>query len=102
MKHRIPLDDSIDLVGTLLYWLAQGSVVLDAIMEPDLSLVNGLKSMVIETHCGSLTHYGMKHLRAFVNILQQWCFPIFTAGSLCCHMQQRPRSKKMASLKPWV
>lgn len=28
----------------------------------------GLQVRVFETHCGSLTQYGMKHMRAFANI----------------------------------
>ena len=28
----------------------------------------GLQVRVFETHCGTLTQYGMKHMRAFANI----------------------------------
>ncbi|KAK8486587.1 hypothetical protein V6N13_073440 [Hibiscus sabdariffa] len=73
MRHRIHLDGSIDLLGTILYGPAKGSAVLNAIREPGLPLVDDwhcLKSTVrlFETHCGSLTQYGMKHMRAFANI----------------------------------
>ncbi|KAE8708308.1 Vacuolar-processing enzyme [Hibiscus syriacus] len=73
MRHRNHLDGSIDLIGKLLYGPAKGSAVLNAIGEPGLPLVDDwqcLKSMVrvFETHCGSLTQYGMKHMRAFANI----------------------------------
>ncbi|XP_039022701.1 vacuolar-processing enzyme-like isoform X3 [Hibiscus syriacus] len=73
MRHRIHLDGSIDLIGTLLYGPAKGSAILNAIREPGLPLVDVwqcLKHMVrlFEIHCGSLTQYGMKHMRAFANI----------------------------------
>ncbi|KAG4171566.1 hypothetical protein ERO13_A12G217900v2 [Gossypium hirsutum] len=73
MRHRTHLDGSIDLIGTVLYGPAKGSVILNTIREPSLPLVDDwqcLKSMVrlFETHCGSLTQYGMKHMRAFANI----------------------------------
>ncbi|XP_022737582.1 vacuolar-processing enzyme [Durio zibethinus] len=73
MRHRIHLDGSIDLIGTLLYGPAKGSAILKSVREPGLPLVDDwqcLKSMVrlFETHCGSLTQYGMKHMRAFANI----------------------------------
>ncbi|KAE8694577.1 Vacuolar-processing enzyme [Hibiscus syriacus] len=73
MRHRIHLDGSIDLIGTLLYGPAKGSAFLNSVREPGLPLVDDwqcLKSMVrlFETHCGSITQYGMKHMRAFANI----------------------------------
>ncbi|KAE8717225.1 Vacuolar-processing enzyme [Hibiscus syriacus] len=73
MRHRIHLDGSIDLIGTLLYGPGKGYAFLKSVREPGLPLVDDwqcLKSMVrlFETHCGSLTQYGMKHMRAFANI----------------------------------
>ncbi|KAK6262941.1 hypothetical protein QUC31_008757 [Theobroma cacao] len=73
IRHRIHLDGSIDLIGTLLYGPAKGSGVLNSVREPGLPLVDDwqcLKSMVrlFETHCGLLTQYGMKHMRAFANL----------------------------------
>ncbi|KAL4341887.1 hypothetical protein GQ457_08G027170 [Hibiscus cannabinus] len=73
MRHRIHLDGSIDMIGTLLYGPAKGPAILKSFREPGLPLVDDwqcLKSMVrlFETHCGSLTQYGMKHMRVFANI----------------------------------
>ncbi|XP_031388638.1 vacuolar-processing enzyme [Punica granatum] len=73
MKHRIHLDGSIEMIGMLLFGPERGSVVLSAVREPGSPLVDDwqcLKSMVqlFESHCGSLTQYGMKHMRAFANI----------------------------------
>ncbi|XP_048140908.1 vacuolar-processing enzyme isoform X2 [Rhodamnia argentea] len=73
MTHRIHLDGSVKMIGALLYGPEKGSSVLTALREPGLPLVDDwkcLKSMVrvFETHCGSLTQYGMKHMRAFANI----------------------------------
>ncbi|KAF8032858.1 hypothetical protein BT93_D1672 [Corymbia citriodora subsp. variegata] len=73
MRHRIHLDGSIEMIGTLLFGPEEGSTALTAVREPGLPLVDDwkcLKSMVrvFETHCGSLTQYGMKHMRAFANI----------------------------------
>ncbi|XP_065857984.1 vacuolar-processing enzyme [Euphorbia lathyris] len=73
IKHRNHLDSSIELIGTILFGPKQGSKVLLSVRESGLPLVDDwkcLKSMVrvFETHCGSLTQYGMKHMRAFANI----------------------------------
>ncbi|KAL1371242.1 hypothetical protein HN51_001469 [Arachis hypogaea] len=71
-KHRNHLDGSVKLIGVFLYGPAKNSVI-ESVREPGLPLVEDwtcLKSMVrvFETHCGSLTQYGMKHMRAFANI----------------------------------
>ncbi|GLT47204.1 hypothetical protein SLA2020_209150 [Shorea laevis] len=73
VKHRIHLDSSIDLIGKLLFGPTKGSATLNCIRAPGLPLVDDwecLKSKVrlFETYCGSLTQYGMKHMRAFANI----------------------------------
>nr|AWD84473.1 asparaginyl endopeptidase 1 [Pigea enneasperma] len=73
MRHRNHLDGSMELIGTLLFGPRKGSSILHSVREPGLPLVDDwkcLKSMVrlFETHCGSLTQYGMKHMRAFANI----------------------------------
>ncbi|KAJ8767654.1 hypothetical protein K2173_018212 [Erythroxylum novogranatense] len=72
-KHRAHLDSSIDLIGTLLFGPKKGGNILKHVREPGSPLVddwNCLKSMVrlFETHCGSLTQNGMKHMRAFANV----------------------------------
>ncbi|XP_028804377.1 legumain isoform X1 [Neltuma alba] len=72
-KHRRHIDESVKLVGILLYGPGKGSSVLDHVRGPGLALVDDwtcLKEMVrvFETECGSLTQYGMKHMRAFANI----------------------------------
>nr|QCW05331.1 asparaginyl endopeptidase 2 [Viola philippica] len=73
MRHRNHLDGSIKLIGTLLFGPKKGSSILQSVRTPGSPLVDDwkcLKSMVrsFERHCGSLTQYGMKHMRAFANI----------------------------------
>ncbi|PSS04077.1 Vacuolar-processing enzyme like [Actinidia chinensis var. chinensis] len=73
MKHRIHLDSSIDMIGVLLFGPEKGHSILSSMRKPGSAIVDDwtcLKSMVqvFETHCGSLTEYGMKHMRAFANI----------------------------------
>ncbi|GAB4857040.1 hypothetical protein Ancab_014951 [Ancistrocladus abbreviatus] len=73
MQHRMHLDTSIKLLGSLLFGPENGPSVLNSLRRSGLPLVDDwdcLKSMVriFETHCGSLTQYGMKHMRAFANI----------------------------------
>ncbi|KAL9387210.1 hypothetical protein Peur_020334 [Populus x canadensis] len=73
VRHRTQLDSSMELIGTLLFGRKKGSAMLKSVREPGSPLVDDwicLKSMVrrFETHCGSLTQYGMKHMRAFANI----------------------------------
>ncbi|KAG5028268.1 hypothetical protein AAZX31_05G053800 [Glycine max] len=73
VKHRKHIDGSVELIGVLLYGPGKGSSVLQSMRAPGLALVDDwtcLKSMVrvFETHCGTLTQYGMKHMRAFANI----------------------------------
>jgi legumain len=72
MRHRNHVDKSIELIGFILYGLENGSTILNSLRESGLPLVDDwqcLKSMVrlFETHCGSLTQYGMKHMRMFAN-----------------------------------
>ncbi|KAJ7944780.1 Vacuolar-processing enzyme [Quillaja saponaria] len=72
-RHRTHLDRSMELVGTFLFGPSTGSSILNSVRAPGIPLVDDwgcLKSMVrvFETHCGSLTQYGMKHMRAFANI----------------------------------
>lgn len=73
MMHRKHLDGSIELIGGLLFGPGKGSSVLGVVRPSGQPLVDEwgcLKAMVqlFETHCGSLTHYGMKHMRAFANV----------------------------------
>ncbi|KAJ9706819.1 hypothetical protein PVL29_002007 [Vitis rotundifolia] len=73
MQHRVHLDQSIELIGMLLLGPENGPPLLNAVRPRGLPVVDDwecLKSMVVvfETHCGSLTQYGMKHMRAFANI----------------------------------
>ncbi|KAK9198461.1 hypothetical protein WN944_013645 [Citrus x changshan-huyou] len=73
MRHRKHLDASIDMIGVILFGPDKGSRILNSVRARGLPLVDDwqcLKSMVrvFETHCGLLTQYGMKHMRAFANI----------------------------------
>ncbi|MED6167640.1 hypothetical protein PIB30_004864 [Stylosanthes scabra] len=74
VNHRNHIDSSVKLIGTLLYGPGKSYSVLESVRKhAGLPLVDDwtcLKSMVrvFETHCGSLTQYGMKHMRAFANI----------------------------------
>ncbi|CAI0413740.1 unnamed protein product [Linum tenue] len=73
VTYRNHLDGSIELVGTLLFGPKNGPDVLNKVREAGSPLVDDwqcLKSMVraFEGKCGSLTQYGMKHMRAFANI----------------------------------
>ncbi|KAJ4749898.1 Vacuolar-processing enzyme [Rhynchospora pubera] len=73
MSHRLHVDQSVELIGNLLFGTEEGSNILNAVRPSGMPLVDDwacLKSMVrtFETHCGSLAQYGMKHMRSFANI----------------------------------
>ncbi|KAJ4759520.1 Vacuolar-processing enzyme [Rhynchospora pubera] len=73
MVHRKHLDNSIKFIGELIFGTEHGSSILQASRKANQPLVDDwacLKRMVqvFESHCGSLTQYGMKHIRAFANI----------------------------------
>ncbi|KAG8375645.1 hypothetical protein BUALT_Bualt10G0121800 [Buddleja alternifolia] len=87
MTHRTHLDNSIKLVGKLLFGMEKGPEVLKTVRPAGQPLVddwNCLKSLVnrsrkclllsaiqvrtFEAHCGSLSQYGMKHMRSIANI----------------------------------
>ncbi|OEL34501.1 Vacuolar-processing enzyme beta-isozyme 1 [Dichanthelium oligosanthes] len=73
VTHRKHLDSSVDFIGKLLFGVENGPSTLGAVRSPGQPLVDDwdcLKRMVriFESHCGSLTQYGMKHMRAFANI----------------------------------
>ncbi|KAM0907445.1 hypothetical protein ACQ4PT_016118 [Festuca glaucescens] len=71
--HRKHLDSSIDFIGKHLFGFENGPSMLEAPRSSGQPLVDDwdcLKRMVrvFESHCGSLTQYGMKHMGAFANI----------------------------------
>uniref|UniRef100_A0ACD5UD43 Uncharacterized protein n=1 Tax=Avena sativa TaxID=4498 RepID=A0ACD5UD43_AVESA len=71
--HRKHLDSSIDFIGKLIFGFEKGPSTLEAPRSPGQPVVDDwdcLKRMVrvFESHCGTLTQYGMKHMRAFANL----------------------------------
>ncbi|XP_058108993.1 vacuolar-processing enzyme-like [Magnolia sinica] len=73
MAHRLHIDNSIELVGKLLFGSKRGPEVLKVVQPIGQPLVDDwdcLKTMVwtFETHCGSLSQYGIKHMRSISNI----------------------------------
>ncbi|KAG7567819.1 Peptidase C13 legumain [Arabidopsis thaliana x Arabidopsis arenosa] len=72
MSHRLHVDNSILLIGKLLFGL-DGPAVLNNVRPSGTPLVDDwdcLKSLVrvFERHCGSLSQYGIKHMRSIANI----------------------------------
>lgn len=72
-NYRKHLDGSVDTIGASLFGQERSPSVLNHVRPPGLPVVDDwecLKSMarVFETHCGQLTQYGMKHMRAFANL----------------------------------
>ncbi|GJV05129.1 vacuolar-processing enzyme [Tanacetum coccineum] len=73
MEDRGHLDSSIDMIGVLLFGPQNGRSILHSARGSGQPLVDDwecLKSTarLFEKHCGLLTQYGMKHMRAFANI----------------------------------
>ncbi|XP_034683448.1 vacuolar-processing enzyme-like [Vitis riparia] len=73
MSHRTHVDHAIKLVGRLLFGMKKGSEVLKTVRPAGQPLVDDwhcLKTLVrtFEAHCGSLSQYGMKHMRSIANI----------------------------------
>lgn len=73
MAHRMHLDHSMKLVGKLLFGFEKGPEVLKTVRPAGEPLVDDwdcLKTLVrtFEAHCGSLSQYGMKHMRSVANI----------------------------------
>ncbi|KAJ0964590.1 hypothetical protein J5N97_025728 [Dioscorea zingiberensis] len=73
MAHRVHVDNSMELIGKLLFGSEQSVEILSTTRPAGQPLVDDwdcLKSMVrsFETHCGSLSQYGMKHMRSIANI----------------------------------
>ncbi|KAL6533988.1 hypothetical protein OROHE_013821 [Orobanche hederae] len=73
MAHRTHVDNSMRLIGKLLFGMEKGPEVLVSVRPAGKPLVDDwscLKSLVrtFEAYCGSLSQYGMKHMRSFANI----------------------------------
>ncbi|MQL80215.1 hypothetical protein Taro_012674, partial [Colocasia esculenta] len=76
MSHRFHVDNSIELIGNILFGVDKGMQVLKNVRSAGKPLVDDwscLKTMVriFETHCGSLSQYGMKHMRGIANICNE-------------------------------
>ncbi|KAK7831189.1 vacuolar-processing enzyme [Quercus suber] len=73
MSYRMHVDSSVRLTGELLFGIVKSDEMLNTVQPTGQPLVDDwdcLKAMVrtFETHCGSLSQYGMKHMRSFANI----------------------------------
>jgi len=80
MGHRSHIDNSVELIGNLLFGSAGGPMVLKTVRPAGEPLVDDwscLKSTVrtFESQCGSLAQYGMKHMRSFANICNAGILP---------------------------
>ncbi|KAG6510182.1 hypothetical protein ZIOFF_028191 [Zingiber officinale] len=76
MMHRAHLDSSIELIDNLIFGSDVAPSVLKTVRPSGQALVDDwvcLKIVVqtFELHCGSLTQYGMKYMRAFANICNE-------------------------------
>ncbi|GAB4837143.1 hypothetical protein Ancab_002054 [Ancistrocladus abbreviatus] len=73
ISHREHIDNSMKHIGQLLFGIEKATRVLQTIRPTGQPLVDDwscLKKLVrtFETHCGSLSQYGMKHMRSIANI----------------------------------
>ncbi|KAG5524749.1 hypothetical protein RHGRI_031428 [Rhododendron griersonianum] len=73
MSHRMHIDNSVKMIAKLLFGIERGPEVLKTFRPAGQPLVDDwdcLKTLVrtFETHCGSLSQYGMKHMRSIANI----------------------------------
>ncbi|GMG99093.1 hypothetical protein Nepgr_000933 [Nepenthes gracilis] len=73
MSHRMHIDNSMKLIGKLLFGIEKAPEVLQTVRPAGHPLVDDwdcLRMMVrtFEAHCGSLSQYGMKHMRSVANI----------------------------------
>jgi legumain len=73
IARRSRVDNSMELIGNLLFGSMEGPKVLNAVRSVGQPLVDDwdcLKQMVrrFEERCGPLTQYGMKHMRSIANI----------------------------------
>ncbi|KAL9227261.1 hypothetical protein vseg_002974 [Gypsophila vaccaria] len=91
MSHRVHLDNSMKLIGKLLFGMEKGPEVLQTTRPTGQPLVddwNCLRTLVrtFETHCGSLNQYGMKHMRSIANICNAGITPeqMSEASSQAC------------------
>ncbi|KAI8530998.1 hypothetical protein RHMOL_Rhmol11G0103400 [Rhododendron molle] len=72
MSHRMHIDNSVKMIAKLLFGIERGPEVLKTFRPAGKPLVDDwdcLKTLVrtFETHCGSLSQYGMKHMRSIAN-----------------------------------
>ncbi|XP_042444064.1 vacuolar-processing enzyme beta-isozyme-like [Zingiber officinale] len=70
MMHRAHLDSSIELIGNLIFGSDVAPSVLKTVRPSGQALVDDW-IQAFELHCGSLTQYGMKYMRAFANICNE-------------------------------
>ncbi|GAB4837136.1 hypothetical protein Ancab_002047 [Ancistrocladus abbreviatus] len=73
ITHRNHLDHSVEAIGEILFGPNNGAEELKAVRPAGQPLVDDwdcLKTLVgtYKQHCGSLSSYGIKHMRAFVNM----------------------------------
>ncbi|KAL2650297.1 hypothetical protein R1flu_018425 [Riccia fluitans] len=73
MAVRMHIDESMKMIGEVLFGAERGSAILEHVVATGQALVDDwdcLKGMVrsFESKCGFLTQYGMKHTRAFANM----------------------------------
>ncbi|KAG2589405.1 hypothetical protein PVAP13_5NG236500 [Panicum virgatum] len=100
MAHRSHVDNSVELIGSLLFGSEDGPRVLKAVRAAGEPLVDDwscLKSMVraFEAQCGSLAQYGMKHMRSFANICNAGILPeavLKVAAQACTSIPSNPWS----------
>ncbi|KAM3336550.1 hypothetical protein ACQJBY_030514 [Aegilops geniculata] len=100
MGHRSHIDNSVELIGNLLFGFADGPMVLKTVRpagEPLADDWSCLKSTVraFESQCGSLAQYGMKHMRSFANICNAGILPeamVKMAAQACTSIPTNPWS----------
>ncbi|KAK6782409.1 hypothetical protein RDI58_020205 [Solanum bulbocastanum] len=73
ISEREHVDKSVKHIGQILFGVKNGPEVLNIVRPAGQPLVDDwdcLKSFVkiFESHCGSLTRYGRKHVRGFANM----------------------------------
>ncbi|KAL3746847.1 hypothetical protein ACJRO7_015745 [Eucalyptus globulus] len=89
MSHRMHIDHSVKLIGKLLFGIKKGPEVLNAVRPAGQPLVR-----TFETHCGSLSQYGMKHMRSFANMCNAGIRTeqMTEAGQACARIPSGPWS----------